>query len=332
MHAVLVDQSSALIWTEVPDPVPEGDQIIVDVHAAALNRADLMQRAGNYPPPPDWPEWMGLEVAGVVSHAPKGSRWQLGDKVCALLAGGGYAERVAVPAGMVLPVPEGLSMVEGAAIPEAFATSYLNICIEGGMKAGDTVLIQAGASGLGMAAIQLVKTLGGKVMTTVSTEEKVRFVRSLGADIAINRTTEDLTAVLEEHAVDIAMDCVSGPELGRCVEKMAAGGRWIVIATLGGTKTELDMNLFFRRGIRLIGSTLRSRPPEMKASILADLERVLWGLFESGMIKPVIHATLPMTEAEEAHAILERRENLGKVVLTNASASPLPRASTDGSE
>ena len=332
MHAVLVDQSSALIWTEVPDPVPEGDQIIVDVHAAALNRADLMQRAGNYPPPPGWPEWMGLEVAGVVSHAPKGSRWQLGDKVCALLAGGGYAERVAVPAGMVLPVPEGLSMVEGAAIPEAFATSYLNICIEGGMKAGDTVLIQAGASGLGMAAIQLVKTLGGKVMTTVSTEEKVRFVRSLGADIAINRTTEDLTAVLEEHAVDIAMDCVSGPELGRCVEKMAAGGRWIVIATLGGTKTELDMNLFFRRGIRLIGSTLRSRPPEMKASILADLERVLWGLFESGMIKPVIHATLPMTEAEEAHAILERRENLGKVVLTNASASPLPRASTDGSE
>lgn len=316
MRAVLVDKGHDLAWSEVPNPEPKGNEILVDVHATALNRADLLQRAGNYPPPPGWPEWMGLEVAGVVSEAPADCRWKAGDKVCALLGGGGYAERVAVPADMAVRVPEGLSMVEAAAIPEVFATAYLNLVIEGGLKAGDTVLIQAGASGLGIAAIQLVKSLNGKVMTTVSTEEKAEFVRGLGADVVVNRTVDDLAAVMEEHPVDIALDCISGPELGRCIEKMAIGGRWIAIATLGGAMTEIDMNVFFRRGIKLIGSTLRSRTSEMKAKILADLERTLWPSFSSGKIKPVIYKTLPITEAEEAHAILERRENIGKVVLT----------------
>ena len=259
---------------------------------------------------------MGLEVAGVVLEAPANSRWKPGEKVCALLGGGGYAERVSIPVDMALPVPEGVSMVEAAAIPEAFLTSYLNLCIEGGMRAGDTVLIQAGASGLGMAAIQLVKALGGKVMTTVSTEEKVEFVRKLGADVIINRTTGDLGAAMDEHPVDVAMDCISGSGLGRCIQKMAIGGRWIVIATLGGAKTELDMSTFFRRGLKLIGSTLRSRPSEMKAKLLADLEALLWSRFSSGAIRAVIHQTLPITQAEEAHAILQRRENIGKVVLT----------------
>jgi NADPH2:quinone reductase len=316
MHAVLVDEEQALVWSEVPDPVPKAGELLVDVHAAALNRADLLQRAGNYPPPPGWPEWMGLEVAGVVVEAPADSRWRAGDKVCTLLGGGGYAEQVAVPADMALPVPEGLSMVQAAAIPEAFATSYLNLSIEGGMKAGDTVLIQAGASGLGMAAIQLVKALGGKVMTTVSTDAKAEFVRRLGADVVINRTVDDLGAAMDEHPVDVALDCIGGPELGQCLEKMAIGGRWIVIATLGGAMSEINMNAFFRRGIKLIGSTLRSRPSEMKAEILADLERTLWQSFSSGAIESVIHKALPITQAEEAHAILRRRENIGKVVLT----------------
>lgn len=316
MHAVLVDEKGSLSWAEVPDPESRADEIIIDVHAAALNRADLLQRAGDYPPPPGWPEWMGLEVAGLVSHAPEQSRFEIGDEVCALLGGGGYAERVAVPESMALPIPEGLSMVEAAAIPEAFATSYLNLCIEAGLKAGDTVLIQAGASGLGMAAIQLVKTLGGTVMTTVSTEAKAAFVRALGADIVINRTTDDLCSAMEERPVDIALDCIAGADLGRFLEKMAIGGRWVVIATLGGARTELDANLFFRRGLRLIGSTLRSRTPEMKAQILAGVQRTLWEAFSTGTIKPVIHATLPISRAEEAHAILQNRENLGKVVLT----------------
>ena len=316
MHAILVQEDRSLVWSEVPDPVPAADEIVIDIRAAALNRADLMQRAGDYPPPPGWPEWMGLEVAGVVGHAPEGGRWRVGDEVCALLGGGGYAEKVAVPADMALPVPRGLSMVQAAAIPEAFATSYLNLCLEGGMKAGETVLIQAGASGLGMAAIQLAKTLGATVMTTVGTREKAQFVRELGADIVVNRTTADLAAAMEQHPVDIAMDCIAGPELGRCVEKMAIGGRWIVIATLGGTQTELDARAFFRRGLRLIGSTLRSRTPQMKAEILAGLEHSLWEAFSDGSIKPVVYATLPIGKADEAHAILERRENLGKVVLT----------------
>lgn len=313
---MLIDAQQRLVWTEVADPVPQDHEVLLEIHAAALNRADLMQRRGEYPSPPGWPQWMGLEAAGIVLHAPPQSRWKRGDKVCALLGGGGYAQRVCVPADMVLPVPEGLSMIEAAALPEAFATSYLNLCIEGNMQAGNTVLIQAGASGLGMAAIQLAKFLGATVMTTVGSAEKAEFVRRLGADIIVNRKIEDLAVVMEKLPVDIAMDCVAGAALGRCIEKMAPGGRWIVIAALGGSQTELDMNLFFKRGLRLIGSTLRSRTPAMKAQILAGLEKLLWPAFVSGRIKPVIYQTLPITQAQAAHAILERQENLGKVVLS----------------
>jgi NADPH2:quinone reductase len=316
MHAVVIDDTGALVWTEVPDPVAGEGEIVIDIEAAALNRADLMQRVGDYPPPPGWPQWPGLEAAGVVSHAADGSRFEVGDRVCALLGGGGYAEKVAVPAPMVLPVPEGTSPVEAAAIPEAFATAYLNLCMEAGFRQGETVLIQAGASGVGTSAIQLVKSLGGTVMTTVSTDEKVRFVRDLGADIVINRTTEDLLAAMDEHPVDVALDCIAGPDLGRRLQRMARGGRWVIIATLGGDHTDLDVKQFFLQGLRLIGSTLRSRTVEMKGEILGGLEETLWGRFAAGEVRPIIHATLPITEAEEAHAILERRENLGKVVLT----------------
>jgi len=317
MRAILVDKQQRLVWSEVPDPVAKENELLVEVRAAALNRADLMQRAGDYPPPPGWPEWMGLEVAGVVLTAPAQSRFRTGDHVCALLGGGGYAERVAVPANMALPIPAGLSMAEAAALPEAFATSYLNLCLEGGMKAGDLVLIQAGASGLGIAAIQLAKTLGATVVTTVGTEEKARFVRGIGADIVVNRRSGDLGAIMDKHPVNIAMDCVAGVSLGTNLVKMAPGGRWIVIATLGGPKTEIDMGLFFRRGLRLIGSTLRSRSPEMKAQILSGVESLLWDRFSSGQLRPVLHKTLPMhTHAEEAHAILQNDGNIGKVVLT----------------
>ena len=316
MHAMLVDAAKKLVWREVPEPEPKANEVLVEVHAAALNRADLLQRAGEYPPPPGWPAWMGLEVSGIVLHAPSGSRWRTGARVCALLGGGGYAERVAVPDNLVLPVPENLSLAEAAAIPEAFATSYLNLCLEAGMKAGDTVFIQAGASGLGMAAIQLAKVFGATVMTTVGTPAKAEFVRKLGADIVVNRKTDDLGAVMDKHPVDIALDCAVGPAMGNYVGRLAPGGRWIVIATLAGARTEIDMNVFFRKGLRLIGSTLRSRTSPMKAQILAALEKELWGGFSSGKIKALVYKTLPMAQAEEAHAILQRQENMGKVVLT----------------
>lgn len=316
MRAIITKADKSLQWSEVPNPVVKANEILVEVHAAALNRADLMQREGNYPPPPGCPEWMGLEVAGVVLQAPPGGRWRVGDNVCALLGGGGYAQKVAVPADMALPVPEGLSMVEAAAIPEAFATSYLNLCIEGGMKTGETVFIQAGASGLGMAAIQMAKFLGAKVVTTVGSVDKEQFARDLGADVVINRKKEDIAAVLKQHPVDVAMDCVAGENLGPCMETMARGGRWIIIATLGGAMSELNMTDFFKRGVKLIGSTLRNRTIETKAEILAELQKQLWPAISSGKIKVLIHKTLPITETEAAHEILQRQENFGKVVLT----------------
>lgn len=315
MKAILTEADKKLVWTEVPNPKPGANEVVIDIHAAALNRADLLQRDGLYPPPPGWPEWMGLEVAGVIAEASAGGRWKVGDKVCALLGGGGYAEKVVVPADMVLPIPEGLSFVEAAAIPEAFTTSYLNLCLEGGMKAGDTVFVQAGASGLGMAAIQLAKTMGAKVVTTVGSDEKAAFVKTLGADVIINHRKEDVAAVLAQHPVNVAMDCVAGSKLGPCLATMARGGRWIIIATLGGPVSEINMNDFFKRGVKLIGSTLRSRPSSMKAEILAGLESSLWSAFASSKIKVMIHKTLPIAEAEAAHAILQEQENIGKVVL-----------------
>ena len=299
----------------MPDPQPKHDEVLIDIRAAALNRADLLQREGNYPPPPGWPEWPGLEIAGVVRQAPAGSRFKPGDRVCALLGGGGYAQQVAVPQGMVLPVPGKLSFEEAACIPEVFATAWLNLCVEGGLQSGEWVFIQAGASGLGMAAIQIAKTLGASVVTTVGGAEKAAFARELGADVVINHHEQDAVEVLAKYPVNVALDCVAGPQLGKSLMTMARGGRWIIIATLGGPVTEINVNDFFRRGVKLIGSTLRSRSTEMKAEVLGALEEHLWPALAAGDIRIKIHAVLPITEAEAAHAILQRRENLGKVVL-----------------
>lgn len=316
MKAMLIDERHHLAWSDVPDPVLRANHILIDVQAAAVNRADLMQRAGHYPSPPGWPAWPGLEVGGTVVAAPDGSRWKAGDRVCALLGGGGYAELATVPVDLVLPVPEGLSLIEGASLPEVWATAYLNLVVEAKMQAGETVFIQAGASGLGLAAIQLAKGFGCTVITTVGSDEKAAFVRAMGADIAVNRKTEDIGTVLDKHPVDIALDCVGGPAMGAHVAKMAPWGRWIMIAALGGAKTELALDTIFRQRIRIIGSTLRSRTSEMKAEILKALETELWPKFSSGAIRSVIYKTLPIAQAEEAHAILASNANTGKVVLT----------------
>jgi NADPH2:quinone reductase len=308
MYAIRIDEAKRLIWSEVPDPQPKHDEVLIDIRAAALNRADLLQREGNYPPPPGWPEWPGLEIAGVVRQAPAGSRFKPGDRVCALLGGGGYAQQVAVPQGMVLPVPGKLSFEEAACIPEVFATAWLNLCVEGGLQSGEWVFIQAGASGLGMAAIQIAKTLGASVVTTVGGAEKAAFARELGADVVINHHEQDAVEVLAKYPVNVALDCVAGPQLGKSLMTMARGGRWIIIATLGGPVTEINVNDFFRRGVKLIGSTLRSRSTEMKAEVLGALEEHLWPALAAGDIRIKIHAVLPITEAEAAHAILQRRE------------------------
>ncbi len=316
MKAILIDEERNLVWSEVPEPVCKPGEIAIAVQAAAINRADLMQRAGNYPPPPGWPEWPGLEVAGTVAEAPDSGRWHVGDRVCALLGGGGYAERVTVPAEMVLPVPEGIGWTEAAAIPEVWATAYLNLVMEAGMRAGDRVLIQAGASGLGLAAIQLAHQYGARVVTTVGSEEKAAFVKTLGVEKIVQRKTQDLGAVLEALPVDIVLDCVGGARMGAHLAKLAPEGRWIQIAALAGPRTELDLATLYRKRLRIIGSTLRARTSAKKAEILQALESELWPRFSSGEIRSILYKTLPIASANEAQAILERNENIGKVVLT----------------
>jgi NADPH2:quinone reductase len=325
MKAILVNDDRSLRWDDVPNPEIKPEEVLVEIHAAALNRADLMQREGDYTPPPGCPEWMGLEIAGVIvemgDEAKAKSSWKIGDKVCALLGGGGYAEYVAVKYDMLMPVPKNCTMVEAAAIPEAFATAYLNLFIEGGIKEGNTLLMNAGASGLASVIIPMAKAFGVRVITTVLTEEIASSIKHLNADRVVVTTKEDISLVLKEeleagHGVDVAIDCLGGEIMGKCIHYLTHGARWIMIAALAGTKTEIDLKNIYVRNVRIIGSTLRSRTPETKARILAELVEVVFPKIESGEVKPTIHAVLPITEAEAAHDILYQGKNVGKVVLT----------------
>ena len=325
MKAILVNDDRSLRWDNVPDPVLSVDDCLIKIEATALNRADLMQREGDYPPPPGCPDWMGLEIAGTIVEIAEGakekSNWKIGDKVCALLGGGGYAEYANVKYDMLMPVPQNCSMVEAAAIPEAFATAYLNLFIEGNIKEGDTLLMNAGASGLASVVIPMAKAFGIRVITTVLSEEIAKSIQHLKADRVVVTTKEDIAEVLKEelengHPVDVAIDCLGGEIMGKCIHYLKHGARWIMIAALAGTKTEIDLKNIYVRNVRIIGSTLRSRTPEMKAQILADLVKNVWPKVESGEVKPTIYKVLPITEAEAAQDILYRGENIGKVVLT----------------
>lgn len=325
MKAILVNPDKSLVWTDVPNPVVGDEDVLVEIHCAALNRADLMQRDGDYPPPAGCPEWMGLEISGVIVKigkvAAEKSDWKLGDKVCALLGGGGYAEYVNVKYDMLMPVPEGRSLVEAAAMPEAYATAYLNLFIEGKAKAGDTLLMNAGASGLASVVIPMAKAFGLRVITTIIDSEKYDQVKATGADIVVDTSKENIHDVLKAQLdagtpVDIAIDCLGGDYMGGCLEYLSHGARWIMIAALAGRVTEIDLKNIYVRNVRIIGSTLRSRTPAFKAELLGTLVRDVWPKVEAGMIKPVIYKVLPIEKAEEAHAILERGENIGKVVLT----------------
>ena len=325
MKAILVNEDKSLRWDNVPNPVLGVDDCLVKIEAAALNRADLMQREGDYPPPAGCPEWMGLEIAGTIVEIADGAKekssWKIGDKVCALLGGGGYAEYANIKYDMLMPVPKNCSMVEAAAIPEAFATAYLNLFIEGKIKEGDTLLMNAGASGLASVIIPMAKAFGIRVITTVLTDEIANNIKHLNADRVVVTTKEDIAEVLKEelengHPVDVAIDCLGGEIMGKCIHYLKHGARWIMIAALAGQITEIDLKNIYVRNVRIIGSTLRSRTPEVKAQILSDLVKNVWSKVESGEVKPTIYKVLPITEAEAAHDILYKGQNVGKVVLT----------------
>ena len=325
MKAILVNDDKSLRWDFVPDPVIKPDEVLVRIEAAALNRADLMQREGDYPPPPGCPEWIGLEISGEIvklgEGAKKKSNWKMGDRVCALLGGGGYAEYVAVKYDMLMPVPKNCSMVEAAAIPEAFATAYLNLFIEGKIKEGNTLLMHAGASGLASVIIPMAKAFGIRVITSVLSDKIADSIKHLNADVIINTSKEKTADVLKRelengHGADVAIDCLGGEMMGECLPYLTHGARWIMIAALAGQKTEIDLKNIYVRNVRIIGSTLRSRTPEVKAQILAELVKNVFPKIEEGLIKPTIYKVFPIVKAEDAHAVLQRGENVGKVVLT----------------
>ncbi|MBR5743083.1 MAG: NAD(P)H-quinone oxidoreductase [Clostridia bacterium] len=322
MKAILINDDQSLCWDVVPDPVPQPDEVLIEIRYAALNRADLMQRAGNYPPPPGAPEWMGLEVSGVVCGVGEDARdkWKVGDRVCALLGGGGYAEYVAVKADMVMPVPEGLGFREAAALPEAYATAYLNLFIEGKVKPGETFLMQAGASGLASVVIPMAKAFGVRTLTTVLDDAAAESIRELGADRIVVTGRESLVDALKEeeaagHPVNAVLDCLGGRDMGKCLPYLAHGARWIMIATLAGDLTEIDLRTVYVKNIRIIGSTLRSRTPEMKGEILAAVVRDVFPKVTAGLIRPSIFAEFPIEKAEEAQALMASGKHHGKIVM-----------------
>lgn len=324
MKAILVNDDRSLRWDNVPDPVMKDGEVLVKIEYAALNRADLMQREGDYPPPEGCPDWMGLEISGEIvalsDGAKEKSEWKIGDKVCALLGGGGYAEYVTVKYDMLMPVPKNCTMAEAAAIPEAFATAYLNLFWEGKIKEGNTLLMNAGASGLASVIIPMAKAFGVRVITTVLSDEIAQSIKCLNADVVVNTSKEDITEVLKReldngHGVDVAIDCLGGEVMGKCIHYLTHGARWIMIAALAGQKTEIDLKNIYVKNVRIIGSTLRSRTPEVKAQILAAIVKDVFPKVSEGLVKPTIYKILPITEAEAAQDLLYKGQNVGKVVL-----------------
>ncbi len=323
MKAMLV-KNEKLVMSEVETPSPKSGEVLIKVHAIGINRADLLQRKGTYPSPKGWPEWPGLEVAGVIAEmsneAIDGANFKIGDKVCALLGGGGYAEYVCAPVGMVMPMPKNLSFEEASALPEAYATSYLNLFFEGKLQKGQTAFIPAGASGLASVAIPMAKAFGARVITSVLSDEIAKKIEPLGADVIINSSREDVSSVLqceEENGnpVNVSMDCLCGETLGKSMPYMAEGGYWIVISTLAGTESKVLLRPLLTKGLHLVGSMLRKRSSEYKSMLLTELVEKVWPKLESGEIQPSVYKILPFEQANEAQDILERGENIGKVVL-----------------
>jgi len=317
--------NETLVLSDVPMPEPKSDEILIRIKAIGVNRADLLQRQGKYPSPKGWSPWPGLEVSGTVmsmgDEAEKNCGFNVGDPVCALLGGGGYAEYVCAPYGMVMPIPKGLSFEEASTLPEAYATSYLNLFWEGHLKAGQTAFIPAGASGLASVAIPMAKAFGARVITSVLSDEIAEKIKPLGADVIINSAKQSVSDVLREseengHPVNVSMDCLCGDTLGESLPYMAEGGYWVVISTLAGTETNIKLRPLLTKGLHLVGSMLRKRSSEEKAILLSELVTNVWSKLESGEMKPSVYRVLPLSDANAALDILVRGENIGKVVLT----------------
>ncbi|MEV4643466.1 NAD(P)H-quinone oxidoreductase [Saccharopolyspora sp. NPDC049357] len=319
MKAVVIKEPGGpevLEWAEVDDPSPAAGEVVVDVVASALNRADVMQRMGLYPVPPGTSPYPGLEVSGRISALGEGvTGWQVGDEVCALLTGGGYAQKVAVPAGQLLTVPKGTGLVEAAALPEAAATVWSNLVMTAGLKEGETFLVHGGAGGVGTMAIQIAKTLGARVVTTVGSPAKAARARELGADLTIDYRSEDF---VDHGPYDVVLDVIGGQYLERNVRSLAEDGRLVVIGLQDGLAGELNLaELVFKRA-SVHGTTLRTRSAAAKSAIVAEVQSEVWPMIESGDVQLVISQTLPMAEAAHAHELMDAGQHIGKILLVNA--------------
>jgi putative PIG3 family NAD(P)H quinone oxidoreductase len=323
MRGVLLRGSGGpevLSWGELPDPAPAAGEVLVKVAASAVNRADVAQRQGHYPPPPGAPETLGLECSGTITALGRGvSGWSVGDEVCALLAGGGYAELVAVPVGQLLPVPEGVSLVEAAALPEAACTVWSNLVMVAGLQAGEVLLVHGGSSGIGTMATQVGRLLGARVAVTAGSAAKLEACRALGASITVDYHQQDfLTVVRDEtdgHGADVVLDPIGAAYLARNLEVLAPDGRLVSIGLQQGRRAEIDLGLVMTKRLSLIGTTLRARPLEQKAAIVEQVREVLWPAVEAGWVRPVVDQVLAMSQAAQAHRLLEASGHVGKLVL-----------------
>jgi putative PIG3 family NAD(P)H quinone oxidoreductase len=322
MHAITIDQPGgpeALVWAEVPDPTPGPDEVVIEVTAAAVNRADVSQRQGKYPPPPGASPYPGLECSGVISAiGAEVTSHHVGERVCALLAGGGYAEQVAVPAGQLLPIPQHLSVQEAAALPEVACTVWSNVVDLARLRKGQTLLVHGGGGGIGTFAIQLGTALGASVLVTAR-ESKHAQLRALGADLTIDYTSADFVAEAKKFTdgkgVDVILDIIGAKYLDRNVAALASGGRIAVIGLQGGRRGEFDLGALMAKRGTVSATTLRSRPAADKARIVKGVRDQVWPLVDAGAIRPIIDRTIPMAEAAEAHRLMESSDHLGKILL-----------------
>jgi putative PIG3 family NAD(P)H quinone oxidoreductase len=316
MHAITIPQPGgpeALIWAEVPDPVAGDGEVVVEVAATAVNRADLLQRRGHYDPPPGASPYLGLECSGRIADIGPGvTGWSVGDEVCALLSGGGYAQKVAVPAGQLLPVPKGVDVVTAAALPEVTATVWSNVFMVAHLRPGETLLVHGGSSGIGTMAIQLGKAVGAKVAVTAGSADKLAACRDLGADILVNYREQDFT---EEVNADVILDIMGAKYLQRNVDALAVNGRLVIIGLQGGVKAEVNLGVLLAKRAAIAATSLRPRPLEEKAAIVAAVREHVWPLIEAGGVRPVVDRVFPLTQAADAHRLVEASTHVGKVLL-----------------